>query len=135
MEAARRYSEANGGQAMMVMLEGKIIFEGYGNVGGAERRQTLASGTKSFTGVVAVAAVEDGFIKLDDAVCESVAEWKNDGLKSRVTYRRLLTLTSGLTPGAMADVIREQREARGLSKCALAKRAGISREMVRRVES
>jgi polyhydroxybutyrate depolymerase len=98
-ESARAYSEAHGGQAMLVMREGKVIFEGYGNGGGAERRQTLASGAKSFTGVLAAAAVEDGFIKLDAAACESLTEWKSDPVKSRITYRQLLTLTSGLTPG------------------------------------
>ncbi len=36
---------------------------------------------------------------------------------------------------ALARVIRRQREARGLSKYALAKLAGISREMVGRIEA
>jgi CubicO group peptidase (beta-lactamase class C family)/predicted dienelactone hydrolase len=103
MESALRYSESTGGQAMLVMLDGKIVFEGYGNGGGKDRRQTLASGTKSFTGVLAAAAVEDGFIKLDAAACESLAEWKSDPLKSRITYRQLLTLTSGLTPGERGE--------------------------------
>jgi len=103
MEAARAYSEANGGQSVLVMHEGNIIFEGYGNGGGPERRPTLASGTKSFTGVVAAAAVEDGFITLDAPVCESLTEWKADPLKSRITYRQLLTLTSGLTPGERGE--------------------------------
>ncbi|MBI5395939.1 MAG: serine hydrolase [Verrucomicrobia bacterium] len=103
LETARRYSEANGGQAMAVMLDGKIIFEGYGNGGGAERRLTLASGTKSFAGVLAVAAVEDGFIKLNDKASESLTEWKADPLKSQISYRHLLTLTSGLTPGERGE--------------------------------
>ncbi|MBI5394486.1 MAG: helix-turn-helix transcriptional regulator [Verrucomicrobia bacterium] len=37
--------------------------------------------------------------------------------------------------GALADVIREHREARRLSKYALAKLAGISREMVGLIEA
>jgi CubicO group peptidase (beta-lactamase class C family) len=102
-ESARKYSEANGGQSMLVMCDGKIIFERYGNGGGAERRQTLASGTKSFVGVAAVAAVEDGLIRLDDPACESLTEWKSDPLKSQITYRQLLTLTSGLTPGERGE--------------------------------
>jgi len=106
MEAARRYSEAAGGQAMVVMLDGKIVFEAYGNGGGRDRAQTLASGTKSFVGVVAVAAVEDGLIRLDDKACESLTEWKTDPLKSQITYRQLLTLTSGLTPGERGSAVR-----------------------------
>jgi CubicO group peptidase (beta-lactamase class C family) len=103
LDSARRYSEASGGQAMVVMLDGKIVFEGYGNGGSKDRTQTLASGTKSFVGVAAAAAVEDGVITLDAPVCESLTEWKDDPLKSRITYRQLLTLTSGLTPGERGE--------------------------------
>ncbi len=106
MEAARRYSEANGGQAILVMLDGRIIFEAYGNGGGADQRQTLASGTKGFVGVAAAAAVADGLIRLDDKACEALTEWKSDPLKSQVTYRHLLTLTSGLTPGERGSATR-----------------------------
>jgi len=106
LEAARRYSEANGGQALLVMFDGKTIFEAYGNGGGKDCAQMLASGTKSFVGVAAVAAVEDGLIRLDDKACESLTEWKSDPLKSQITYRQLLTLTSGLMPGERGSAIR-----------------------------
>jgi len=99
LDAARRYSELHGGQAMVVMWDGKIVFESYANGGGKDRLQLLASGTKSFVGVIAVAAVQDGLIRLDEKVCESLTEWKTDPLKSQITYRQLLTMTSGLTPG------------------------------------
>jgi CubicO group peptidase (beta-lactamase class C family) len=106
MGAAQRYSEANGGHAMLVMLDGEIVFEAYDNGGGVDRRQMLASGTKSFVGVAAMAAVEDGLIRLDDKACESLTEWKTDPLKSQITYRQLLTLTSGLTAGERGSAIR-----------------------------
>jgi CubicO group peptidase (beta-lactamase class C family) len=106
LDAARRYSESFGGQAMVVMWDGKIVFESYANGGGKDRLQALASGTKSFVGVVAVAAVEDGLIRLDDRACESLTEWKTDPLKSQITYRQLLTLTSGLTAGERGSAIR-----------------------------
>ena len=106
LEAARRYSESAGGQAMVVMWDGKILFESYANGGGKDRLQPLASGTKSFVGVVAVAAVQDGLIRLDDRVCESLTEWKTDPLKSQITYRQLLTMTSGLMPGEPMSAVR-----------------------------
>ena len=59
----------------------------------------LASGSKSFVGVAAVAAVQDGLLRLDDPASGSITEWKDDPAKSAITYRQLLTLTSGLTPG------------------------------------
>jgi CubicO group peptidase (beta-lactamase class C family) len=59
----------------------------------------LASGTKSFAGVLAAAAQEDKILKLDERVSETITEWKSDKEKSKITIRQLLTLTSGLDTG------------------------------------
>jgi len=98
LEKAFEYSMSTGGQTFLVMYDGKIIYEKYSNGGSSEKLQWLASGSKSFVGIVVVAAVEDGLIKLDDRVCEIIHKWKNDKLKSEITYRHLLTLTSGFGP-------------------------------------
>ena len=45
-------------------------------------------------------------IRLDDPVCESITEWKADPKKTTITYRQLLTLTSGLTPGERGNAIK-----------------------------
>ena len=66
----------------------------------------LASGSKSFVGVAAMAAVEDGLLGLDDRASESLAEWRNDPKKSRITYRHLLSMSSGLTPGERGTAMR-----------------------------
>ncbi|MCX7886593.1 MAG: serine hydrolase, partial [Verrucomicrobiae bacterium] len=63
------------------------------------------SGTKSFVGVVAAAAVDDGLILFDDKASESLTEWKGEPLKSQITYRHLLTLTSGLMPGERGSAV------------------------------
>jgi len=93
---ASEYSMSLGGQTFVVMFDGRLIAEEYANGGGPDRLQMLASGSKSFVGVAAMAAVEDGIIKLDDPVHQSLAEWKDDPAKSRINYRQLLSLTSGL---------------------------------------
>jgi CubicO group peptidase (beta-lactamase class C family) len=98
LEKALEYSISTGGQTFLVMYDGEIIYEKYSNGGSPEKLQWLASGSKSFIGIVAVAAVEDGLIKLDDRVCEIIDQWKNDPLKSKITYRHLLTLTGGFAP-------------------------------------
>jgi CubicO group peptidase (beta-lactamase class C family) len=106
MAAAADYSKSNRGQTVVVMFDGKLIFERYDNAGAADRVQMLASGSKSFVGIAAVAAVEDGLIKLDDPASESITEWKDDPKKAKITYRQLLTLTSGLTPGELGTAVR-----------------------------
>jgi CubicO group peptidase (beta-lactamase class C family) len=101
LQQAWEYCQPSGTRAMLVMYDGKIIFEQYASGGSATRPQLLASGSKSFNGVLAEAAVEDGLLKLDDKVSDVVTEWKNDPQKSQITYRQLLTLTSGLSPGSI----------------------------------
>ena len=96
---AKEYNRSVGGQTLVVMHQGKVILEDYTNGGKKERFMMLASGSKSFNGIVALAAIEDGIITLDEKVSDSLTEWKEDPLKSLITYRHLLTLTSGLDPG------------------------------------
>lgn len=97
LEMASEYNKQVGGQSMVVMHQGKVIFEEYDNGGSANEKHLLASGSKSFVGLTAIAAVEDEFIRLDDPVSNSITEWKTDPEKSKITYRQLLSFTSGLT--------------------------------------
>jgi CubicO group peptidase (beta-lactamase class C family) len=98
IERAMAYSEAHAGRAVLVMKDGIVIAERYANGWSAERPHPLASGTKSFAGVTAAAAVTDGLVSLDELVCDTITEWKTDPRASRITVRELLNLTSGLEP-------------------------------------
>jgi CubicO group peptidase (beta-lactamase class C family) len=98
IERAMAYSEAHAGRAVLVMKDGVVIAERYANGWSAERPHPLASGTKSFAGVTAAAAVTDGLVTLDELVCDTITEWKTDPRASRITVRELLNLTSGLEP-------------------------------------
>ena len=97
MRAAAEYSKSQTGQTMVVMFDGKVIFEQYDNGGAMEKPHYLASGTKCFAGPGVIAAVQDGLIKLDNPASENISEWKNDPQRSTITYRQLLSMTSGLT--------------------------------------
>ncbi len=97
MRAAAEYSKSQTGHAMVVMFDGKVIFEQYDNGGAIDKPHSLASGAKCFVGPAAVAAVQDGLIKLDNPASENIPEWKDDPEKSTITYRQLLNMTSGLT--------------------------------------
>ena len=108
MTAAADYSESHRGQTLVVMHNGNIIFERYANGGSVETRQMLASGSKSFVGTAAAAAVTDGILKLDNRASESLTEWQDDPEKSQITYRQLLTLTSGLKASSPRSAVRGQ---------------------------
>lgn len=103
-ERAAGYSHAARGTAVLVMRRGKIIFEDYAPGWSAEKPHLLASGTKSFTGVMAVCAVQDGLLSLDEKVSDTLTEWQSDTGKSQVTIRQLLSLSSGIAGGDNGQV-------------------------------
>lgn len=100
--AAAEYSAARRGVSLVVIQRGAIVFEDYPNSGGAERGWELASGTKSFTGIMAAAAIQEGLIRDWDERCsETLPEWGNDARRA-ITLRHLLSLTSGIEGGPIA---------------------------------
>jgi CubicO group peptidase (beta-lactamase class C family) len=98
--AAAEYSAKTGGDALLIYVDGAKVFERYEKGWSATKPHYLASGSKSFWGIAAMAAVEDGLLTLDEKVADTITEWKSDPLKSKITIRQLLTLSSGLDPGA-----------------------------------
>ncbi len=100
--AAASYSAERRGVSMLVMRRGEVIFEDYPGEGGPTHGWELASGTKSFTGVMAAAAIQDGLISSwDERAADTLTEWRNDE-RRRITLRHLLSLTSGITGGPLA---------------------------------
>ncbi len=93
------YSEKNKGISMLIIRDGEVVFEHYPNGGSSDRAHELASGTKSFSGLMAVAAQEDGLLDLDEKVSDTIEEWKSDPRKKEITVKQLLTLTSGIDVG------------------------------------
>jgi len=100
--AAAAYSAQRRGVSLVVLHRGDLAFEDYPNEGGEARGWELASGTKSFTGVMAAAAIRDQLISSWDERCsETLSEWRNDD-RRRITTRHLLSLTSGIEGGPIA---------------------------------
>ncbi|MES1200753.1 MAG: serine hydrolase [Pseudomonadota bacterium] len=100
-QAAAAYSRPRRGVSLLVMQRGRVLFEDYPEPGGPDRAWELASGTKSFTGVIAAAAVQDGILELDELAADTLTEWRNDPLKRRITIHNLLSLNSGLQAGGI----------------------------------
>jgi CubicO group peptidase (beta-lactamase class C family) len=96
-EAAASYAAQDNGHAVLVAIDGQVVFERYQNGFTADQPQDLHSGTKSFWGPALAAMIEDGLVSsLDEPVSETLAEWKSDSRKRRITIRHLLDLTAGL---------------------------------------
>ncbi|MHB1307743.1 MAG: serine hydrolase domain-containing protein [Limisphaerales bacterium] len=106
-EACRKaaaYSAQYRGVALIVSVDAQVVFEDYPNEGAPDRVSDLASGTKSFAGIAAVAAVADGLLALDEPLGGRLAEWRDDPMKSRITIRHLLQLVSGIEGGKLGRV-------------------------------
>ncbi|HSG39279.1 MAG TPA: serine hydrolase [Thermoanaerobaculia bacterium] len=102
LRKAAEYSAARKGISMLVMVDGEILFEDYPNGGSPSRPSELASGTKSFSGAMAVAAAQDGLLKLDERVSRTITEWQREPRRSKITIRQLLSLTSGIEAASRA---------------------------------
>ena len=100
---AAEYSRDYRGLSVLVMKGDKIVFEQYDNGHSAETPHMLASGTKSFVGVMAIAAIEDKLLKLDDRVSDTITEWKPDPRRSSITIYQLLHLISGIGGGTIGQ--------------------------------
>lgn len=98
-QAVQAYSDSRRGVSLLVLRDGETLHESYSGGGGVDRAWELASGTKSFCGVLAAALVQDGLLSLDEACAETLTEWRADSAKSTITIRDLLTLTSGVGSG------------------------------------
>jgi CubicO group peptidase (beta-lactamase class C family) len=104
-QLAAEYSAGAKGISVLVRVDGQEVFADYPNGGRKDRAHELASGTKSFSGVLAAAAIQDKLISSwDEKVCDTLTEWKDDERKSKITLRQLLSLTSGMSGGSIGRV-------------------------------
>ena len=106
---AAEYSASCKGISCLVRVDGKEVFADYPNGGRKDRAHELASGTKSFCGVLAAAAMQDKLIaSWDEKISDTLTEWKADKQKADVTLRHLLSLTSGM--GGLLGPVKEMLE-------------------------
>ena len=98
LEAARDYHAMTHGEALLIMKDGKVLLEANDNGYDGKTEHLLASGTKSFSGIVAALMVEEGLLQWDELACETITEWKGDSLREKITIRMLLSLCAGLPP-------------------------------------
>jgi CubicO group peptidase (beta-lactamase class C family) len=104
-EAALAYAERHVLHGLAIDVAGTLIFERYANGYDAEKPHALYSGTKSFWGIAAAAAHDDGLLDLDEPVAQSIPEWSADERRARVTLRHLLALTSGIGFGGLGSAV------------------------------
>jgi CubicO group peptidase (beta-lactamase class C family) len=84
--------------SVLIIKDGKLVFEEYMNGWDPARLHRIQSVTKSFTSTVVGLAVEEGVIRnVDDLLWQYLPEYSSlfDGAKERITIRHLLTMSAG----------------------------------------
>ncbi|WP_128892778.1 serine hydrolase [Erythrobacter sp. HKB08] len=90
------YMDSQRTAALVIVHDGKVVFEKYGLGFDADGKWTSFSVAKSLTSTMVGAAVKDGAIRsLDDKVTDYIAGLKGSAYDD-VTVRQLLTMTSGV---------------------------------------
>jgi len=108
--AAAEYSRKHDGEVLLVLLDGKPMFDDAISGWTVDSPHLLASGTKSFSGIAAALAIDDGLLSLDEKVSDTIHEWKADPRKSQATVRQLLSLASGIE--SLSSTIENARNTR-----------------------
>lgn len=93
---AAAYSARHSGDAVLVFRHDSLVFEQYQNGYDRNAPHPLASGTKTFSCVLAALGQGDGLLTLDEPVARTIPEFGIDSLASQLTIRQLINLTSGL---------------------------------------
>jgi len=103
---ALAYAKSHNGLSLVLMQDGRTILADYHNGFEIGQSHVLMSATKSFSGVILAALIDDGLVSsFDEKVSETVTEWRDDPQKRDITLRDLLMLSSGLDPGPIGRVL------------------------------
>lgn len=93
--------------SLMVLKDGKVIYEGYDPAHSATCLHVMWSASKTFTATAVGFAVQDGLMKVDDLVAdyfepEMLGE-DPDGYFKKLTVKDLLIMSSGLKKDFLSD--------------------------------
>ncbi len=98
-ESAALYSREHSQVALLISQAGKLVLEEYAPGESGDKGERIASCVKSLWGMTAMIAADEGLLRFDEKVADTLLEWRNDPRKAKVRVRDLLTMTSGLDPG------------------------------------
>jgi len=105
IEGALAYVRKHSLDACAIEQAGRLVGEAYSADFSANQPHPLYSGSKSFWGPLALRAQQDGVLQLDEPVCETIHEWRDDADKKAVTIRMLLSLTAGYGFGGLGNAV------------------------------
>lgn len=100
LQRAADYSKKHGQKALIIQESKQLRLEVYAPGMNAQRPVHIMSITKSLIAWTALCAQADALLSLDEKVSNEIPSWKKNTLKSKITLRTLLSMTSGLASGS-----------------------------------
>ncbi len=96
--ALARMREREVVDGFLVIRRDAVACEWYGSGHGRHKAHWTASLTKSLVGSLSfLLNLGDGRVKLDDAACRFVSQWRRHTVKSKITLRQLIAHSSGMS--------------------------------------
>jgi CubicO group peptidase (beta-lactamase class C family) len=101
-ERAVAYALETGARAVVIRNATSVVAEGYGPLGGTDRGEPLASGSKSFSCPLMLLAEADGLLRIDELATVYLPQWRAGGIapgldrKAGIRLDNLLSMTAGL---------------------------------------
>ncbi len=95
---AADYSASRRGCSLLVVQHGVTLLEEYPNGGNARVPRQIYSGTKSFFTMAALVGEQEGLLRLDELVADTITEWRGDARRNKITLRELMNFSDGLAP-------------------------------------
>ena len=103
LDAARDYSESVGGFCLVVIRDGKLVYEDYYNGATRDSRQKTWSIAKSFTSALVGRMLQRGEIaSIDQPVASIITEWTGTN-KETITIRNVLDMVTGHKYDLLSD--------------------------------
>ena len=88
-----------GTKKLLIIKNDKIIYQWFANrwEDSARTHYTASLAKAIVAGMSLLAALDNGYIHLDEPACNYIPSWKTDNKRSKITIRQLATHTSGLS--------------------------------------
>jgi CubicO group peptidase (beta-lactamase class C family) len=96
LKMAANYSRNKNGDALLVWKNDVLIYENYHNGYNSSKPHMLYEVSTVLSGLMTIAAINDGLITFDEPVSNIINQWQDDPQKSKITISQLLHLTSGI---------------------------------------
>src|SRR5690554_1726219 len=107
-----------GTKKLMIIKDDKIVYEWFaeGSADSLNRHSTASLAKALVGGMSLVAAMDDGYISLDESALHYIPAWEKQGVKSKISIRHLATHTSGIEDAEATPEERQEMNQKGLHR-------------------